>query len=154
MTWVTDHIRSLEEDEREVWIMLKTRILIADDHTMIAEAWKKLLEPEYEVVGIVSDGRAAVRAAAELKPDVVLMDIAMPFLNGLDAADEIKRARASTKIVYLTMNSDVNLASRGISPQSIWIPAEDGCGLRVASCDPYCAARRKVSFAGILERNS
>jgi DNA-binding NarL/FixJ family response regulator len=94
-----------------IWVMLKTRILIADDHTMVAEACKNLLEPEYEVVGIVGDGRAVVQAAEELKPDIVLMDIGMPFLNGLDAGHEIKTARPLTKLVYLTMNPDLNLAA-------------------------------------------
>ena len=91
--------------------MLKQRILIADDHILVAEACKKLLEPEYEVVGIVCDGRTLVRAAAELKPNVVLVDIGMPILNGLDAGRQIKEATPSIKVVYLTMNPDVELAA-------------------------------------------
>ncbi len=91
--------------------MSKPTILIADDHTLVAEACKKLLEPEYEVVGIVSDGRTLVQVAVELKPHVVLIDIGMPILNGLDAGQQIKEAVPSIKIVYLTMNSDVDLAA-------------------------------------------
>jgi DNA-binding NarL/FixJ family response regulator len=91
--------------------MLKPRILIVDDHTLIAEACKKLLDPEYEVVGIVSDGRAAIQAAMETKPNVVLIDIGMPLLNGLDAGQQIKTAMPTTKLVYLTMNTDVELAA-------------------------------------------
>ena len=91
--------------------MLKPRILIADDHILVAEACKKLLEPEYEVVGTVCDGRALVRAAAELKPNIVLVDIGMPMLNGLDAGRQIKEAAPSIKVVYLTMNPDVELAA-------------------------------------------
>lgn len=91
--------------------MLKPRILIADDHVLVAEACKKLLEPDYEVVGIVRDGRTLVRSAAELKPDVVLVDIGMPILNGLDAGQQIKEAAPAIKVVYLTMNSDVELAA-------------------------------------------
>jgi DNA-binding NarL/FixJ family response regulator len=92
--------------------MLKPRILIADDHTLVAEACKKLLEPEYEVVGTVSDGRQLVRAAAaDPKPNVVLVDIGMPILNGLDAGQQVKQAAPSIKLIYLTMNSDVELAA-------------------------------------------
>ena len=63
----------------------RARLMIADDHILLAEACKNLLEPEFEVVSIVGDGRALLQAAAELKPDVVIVDIAMPQLNGLDA---------------------------------------------------------------------
>jgi DNA-binding NarL/FixJ family response regulator len=92
--------------------MVKPRILIADDHTLVAEACKKLLEPEYEVVGTVSDGRQLVRAAAaDPKPNVVLVDIGMPVLNGLDAGQQVKQAAPSIKLIYLTMNSDVELAA-------------------------------------------
>lgn len=91
--------------------MSKPTILIADDHILVAEACKKLLEPEYEVVGIVRDGRAMVQAAAELKPNVVLVDIGMPILNGLDAGQQVKEASPSIKVVYLTMTCDIELAA-------------------------------------------
>jgi DNA-binding NarL/FixJ family response regulator len=91
--------------------MTKPRILIVDDHILIAEACKKLLDPEYEVVGIVSDGRAAIQSAAEIKPNVVLIDIGMPLLNGLDAGQQIKAATPAIKLVYLTMNPDIELAA-------------------------------------------
>ena len=71
--------------------MERVRILLADDHTMFSAGLQKLLEPHYEVVGIVADGRALLKAAAELKPDVVFLDVAMPFLNGLDAARVLRR---------------------------------------------------------------
>jgi DNA-binding NarL/FixJ family response regulator len=91
--------------------MTKPTILIADDHTLVAEACKKLLEPEYEIVGIVSDGRALVQMATELRPHVVLIDIGMPILNGLDAGQQIKEAVPAIKVIYLTMNADVDLAA-------------------------------------------
>lgn len=91
--------------------MLKPSILIADDHILVAEACKKLLESEYEIVAMVSDGRAMVQAALELKPNVVLADIAMPLLNGLDAGRQIKHAAPSIKLIYLTMYDDVELAA-------------------------------------------
>ena len=87
------------------------RILIADDHTLVAEACKKLLEAEYEVVGTVSDGRTLVRAAAESRPHLVIVDVAMPILNGLDAGQQIKELLPSVKLVFLTMNHDADLAA-------------------------------------------
>jgi CheY-like chemotaxis protein len=68
----------------------RVRILIADDHTLVAELCKKLLEPEYEVVGIVNDGQALILSAVSLKPNVIVVDIAMPVLNGLDASKRLK----------------------------------------------------------------
>lgn len=87
------------------------RILIADDHTLVAEACKKLLESEYEVVGTVSDGRALVRAAVALKPHLIIVDVAMPLLNGLDAGQQVKELLPGVKVVYLTMNHDADLAA-------------------------------------------
>jgi DNA-binding NarL/FixJ family response regulator len=81
----------------------RPRILIADDHMLVAEACKNLLEPEFEVVALVTDGRALLQAHAELRPDVVILDIAMPQLNGLDAGEQIKEKKRSTKLIYLTM---------------------------------------------------
>lgn len=91
--------------------MRKTRVLLADDHTMICAAFRKLLEPEYEVVGSVGDGRALLKAAVDLKPDVVLVDVGMPLLNGLDAGRELKKSMPGVKIVFLTMNPDPDVAS-------------------------------------------
>jgi DNA-binding NarL/FixJ family response regulator len=89
----------------------RSRVLIADDHNLVAELCKRLLETEFNVVGTVSDGRALVRAAAELKPDVVVLDIAMPILNGLDAGRQLKEMLPAIKLVYLTMNPDAELAA-------------------------------------------
>ena len=68
----------------------RTRLLIADDHTLVAEACKNLLEPEFEVVGIVDNGRSLLQQVRELKPEVVILDIAMPQLNGLDAGGRVR----------------------------------------------------------------
>src|SRR6201993_1297565 len=89
----------------------RARLLIADDHTLLAEACKNLLEPEFEVVGIVNNGRALLRLACELKPEVVILDIAMPQLNGLDAGDQIKRLLPTTKLIFLTMNMAPEVAA-------------------------------------------
>jgi DNA-binding NarL/FixJ family response regulator len=89
----------------------RPRVLIADDHNLVAELCKKLLETDFDVVGVVANGRALVRAAAELKPDVIVLDVAMPVLNGLDAGRSIKQTLPAVKLVYLTMNPDVEVAA-------------------------------------------
>jgi len=88
----------------------RSRVLIADDHNLVAELCKTLLEPEFDVIGTVSDGHALLCAAIELKPDVIVLDIAMPVLNGLDAGRQLKEALHAVKLVYLTMNTDPELA--------------------------------------------
>ena len=82
------------------------RILLADDHVLVAEGIQKLLEPEYELVGIVADGRSLVAAAAKLHPDIVVVDISLPLLNGLDASQQLKKNNPNLKIIVLTMHSD------------------------------------------------
>jgi DNA-binding NarL/FixJ family response regulator len=87
------------------------RIIIADDHTLVAEACRKLLESEYEIVATVSDGRALVRAVAELSPHLIIVDVSMPLLNGLDAGQQSKELIPSIKVIFLTMNHDADLAA-------------------------------------------
>jgi DNA-binding NarL/FixJ family response regulator len=87
------------------------RILIADDHQLLADACKGLLEPEFRVVGVVTDGRSSITAAATLKPDIIILDIYMPHLNGLDAGEQIKRKMPSVKLVYLTMSMAADVAA-------------------------------------------
>jgi DNA-binding NarL/FixJ family response regulator len=89
----------------------RPQIMIADDHAFVADACKKLLEPEYDVVATVGDGRALVRIAANLKPQVIIIDIGMPLLNGLDAGHQVKQLLRSVKLVFLTMNTDPALAA-------------------------------------------
>lgn len=91
------------------------RILIADDHTLVAELCKRLLETEFDVVGVVSDGRALIHASQRLCPDVVVIDIAMPILNGLDAGQQLKAILPKVKLVYLTMNTDVDVAAEAFA---------------------------------------
>jgi DNA-binding NarL/FixJ family response regulator len=91
--------------------MTRPRILIADDHNLVAELCKRLLEAEYEVIGTVGDGRALVRAAADLKPDAIVIDVAMPILNGLDAGQQVKEMLPAIKLIYLTMNPDAELTA-------------------------------------------
>lgn len=90
---------------------VRPRIIIADDHRLVAEACKEMLAPEYDVVATVGDGRALLRATAILKPDLVIIDINMPLLNGIEAGQRIKRTLQSVKLVYLTINKDPDLAA-------------------------------------------
>jgi DNA-binding NarL/FixJ family response regulator len=87
------------------------KIMIADDHTLVADACRKLLESDYEVVATVSDGRALVRSAVELRPHLIVVDVSMPLLNGLDAGQQVKELLPSVKLVFLTMNPDADLAA-------------------------------------------
>jgi DNA-binding NarL/FixJ family response regulator len=87
------------------------RILIADDHQLLADACKRLLEPEFQVVGIVTDGRRLIAAAAELKPDIIILDIYMPHLNGLDAGGQVKQQLPRVKLVFLTMTNAADVAA-------------------------------------------
>lgn len=86
--------------------MRRTRVLLADDHQMLADALKGMLEPRFDVVGTVRDGRALVEATAKLRPEVVVVDISMPQLNGLDAARQIKHSMPNVKLIFMTMNED------------------------------------------------
>lgn len=94
--------------------MTRIKILLADDHTLFCNLLRDLLEPEYEVVGSVRDGRELLEAAERLRPDVVLVDIAMPSLNGLDAGRRLKEDSPKVKLIYLTMNNDVEYAREAL----------------------------------------
>ena len=94
--------------------MPRVRVLVADDHTLFCSLLKDLLEPEYEVVGTVSNGRDLLKAAASLRPDVVLVDISMPALNGLDAGRRLKHENPRIKLIYLTMNNNVEYAREAL----------------------------------------
>ncbi|HTG99602.1 MAG TPA: response regulator transcription factor [Vicinamibacterales bacterium] len=91
--------------------MGKPRVLLADDHALILGAFEKLLAGECDIVGQVGDGRALVAAVETLNPDVVVLDISMPLLNGLEAGRQIKQKSRHVKLVYLTMNEDPDLAA-------------------------------------------
>jgi len=90
--------------------MQRPRIILADDHTLLLDALKNLMEPEFEVVGTFNDGQALVEAAQELNPNVVVLDISMPTMNGLNAGQRLKQMMPLVKLVYLTMNHDPDVA--------------------------------------------
>ena len=86
--------------------MKRPRVLIADDHTLVTDGLRRILEPECEVVGAVEDGRSLLVAAEELKPDIILLDISMPLLNGVDAARRLHDIVPSAKVIFVTMHAD------------------------------------------------
>jgi len=85
--------------------------MLADDHTLVVDAFIRLLEPEFEIVGTVADGRALLERAPELRPDVIVLDLRMPLLNGIDAGLELKAVLPHTKIVVLTIADDCDIAA-------------------------------------------
>jgi DNA-binding NarL/FixJ family response regulator len=98
-------------DAIQYWGMTRPRVLLADDHALLLGAFEKLLAAECEIVGQVQDGRQLVAAAERLKPDVIVLDISMPLLNGLEAGRQIKQKQRDVKLVFLTMNEDEDLAA-------------------------------------------
>ena len=91
--------------------MSRTRVILADDHVLILDALKNLLEPEFEVVGTFTNGLALVEGAAKLKPNVVVLDITMPTMNGLNAGQRLKQLMPAVKLIYVTMNQDHDVAA-------------------------------------------
>ena len=92
----------------------RPRVLLADDHLLVAEALKSLLTPEFELVGVVGDGRALLEAALRLRPDVIVADITMPQLNGIDALVQLRQLGSKAPVVFLTMHRDVAFARRAL----------------------------------------
>ena len=92
----------------------RPRVLIADDHVVFAESLRLLLEKHYEVVGTAKDGRTLVREALRLKPDVIIVDVGMPLLNGLDAAERVRQQLPRVKLIFLTMQDNPNLAAAAL----------------------------------------
>lgn len=93
----------------------RPRVLLADDHLMVAEALKSLLTPEFDLVGVVEDGRALVEAAKKLRPDVIVADITMPHLNGIDALLQLRQSGNKVPVVFLTMHRDATFAQRALA---------------------------------------
>lgn len=92
--------------------MKRKRILLADDHKIVLDGLKRILEPHFEIAETVEDGRALVSAADRLAPDVIVVDISMPLLNGIEAIRQIRKKDPHVKVVFLTMQPDVTYAIR------------------------------------------
>jgi DNA-binding NarL/FixJ family response regulator len=94
--------------------MLRSRVLVADDHTIVAQGLRSLLQDDFDVVGIVNDGRELVETARQTTPDVVISDIAMPVLGGLDALRELRAEGIQCKVIFLTMHVDGIMAAEAL----------------------------------------
>ena len=99
--------------------MSRPRVLLADDHRVVAEGLKRLLAEDFELVGMVEDGRALVTAAKKLRPDVIVADVSMPHLNGIDAMIQLKKDDAGVKVVFLTMHQDPAYARRALEAGAV-----------------------------------
>jgi DNA-binding NarL/FixJ family response regulator len=117
----------------------RPRVLIADDHLMVAEALKSLLTPEFELVGVVEDGRALIEAAATLRPDVIVADVTMPHLNGIEALAQLRHAGDRVPVVFLTMHRDVTFARRALDA-----PASSSSTRRLPSWSQRSAQRSRA----------
>lgn len=95
--------------------MKRLRLIMADDHALVLAGFRKLLETECDIVCVAEDGRALVAAAEEFHPDVILMDISMPLLNGIDAARKIRRASPRSKMIFVTMHADPDYVREALS---------------------------------------
>lgn len=93
---------------------MRARIFLADDHSLLLDAFSKLLETKYDIVGTATDGRMMLKMVTKLAPDLVLMDIAMPNLNGFDAGEKLKKILPDTKLVFLTVNEDADMVSEAL----------------------------------------
>jgi DNA-binding NarL/FixJ family response regulator len=94
--------------------MMRTRLLMADDHTLVLEGIRKLLENEFDLVGTVEDGYALLRAAEELRPDVILLDISMPLLNGIEACRRLLKSMPHARVIFVTMHADVEYVDEAL----------------------------------------
>lgn len=92
----------------------RPRIILADDHTMLLDAFRRLLEPRCEIVGTAGDGRALIELAASTQPEIIVLDVSMPRLNGVDAAAQLRRRMPEVKLIFLTVNEDPDLAAEAI----------------------------------------
>jgi DNA-binding NarL/FixJ family response regulator len=84
----------------------KPRLIIADDHTLLLDGLRMMLDPEFDLVSVVEDGQSLLQAAADLSPDLILLDIAMPVINGIEAARRLRKIAPQAKVIFLTMHSD------------------------------------------------
>jgi DNA-binding NarL/FixJ family response regulator len=94
--------------------MRRARVLLADDHTMVAQGLASLLRDDFDLVGTVGDGKALIDAAQRLQPDVIVADLAMPVMDGLEALHRLKAARLDAKVILLTMHADAQLATEAL----------------------------------------
>ena len=88
--------------------MSKPRVLLADDPSLVLEGFRRILDDQCDLVGMVEDGRALLEAAQRVQPDIVILDVSMPLLNGIDAATQLKKSHPSIKVIFVTMHADAD----------------------------------------------
>ena len=114
--------------------MNPARILLADDHAVVIEGLRRMLDsPRFEVVGVATDGRALLEAAARLRPDIIISDVAMPLLNGIDAARELRERDPHLKIIFLTMHSEVMFATAALAAGALGYVLKSAAGEELLS---------------------
>ncbi len=152
-------LQSFEPRERlHIMEMLRTdrprpRLLIADDHAIFSDALRSYLEKNFDVVGQVPDGRALLSEAAKLKPDLVIVDVGMPVLNGIDAARRIKEITPKVKFIFLTMQDDPHLAAAALELGPVAFVLKHSAGSEFAQSDRRSHARSLLySTEGEVER--
>ena len=107
---------------------MKRRVLLADDHEIVVEGLRRILEPKYDLVAAVADGRELLAEAEKLRPDVIVTDISMPSLNGLDAVRQLKKQGVRAKIVFLTMHADADLATEAFAAGAVGYVLKSSAG--------------------------
>jgi DNA-binding NarL/FixJ family response regulator len=128
--------------------MNKPRLLIADDHTILLEGLKALLAPEFEVVATAGDGRAVLEAAEKHRPDVILLDISMPGLNGIEAARRLKQSNPDSKLIILTMHGDLSFVSAAFEAgASGYVLKQSAASELVTALHDVGSGRRYISSA-------
>jgi DNA-binding NarL/FixJ family response regulator len=131
--------------------MSRPRILLADDHVLLAQALEHLLQRDFDVVGTVADGRALLKAAEELAPDVVVVDIGMPLLNGLDAGEQLKALHPEMKVVYLTQNREPRFAIEAFRRQASGYLLKDSAASELTTAI-HDALRGKTYVSPLIEK--
>ena len=134
----------------------RPRVVLADDHILVAEALKSLLAPEFDLVGVVEDGLALLEAAAALKPDVIVADVTMPRLNGIDALLQLRQRGDRVPVVFLTMHRDASFARRALEAGASGFVLKHSASVELVSAirarargqDPRLAAARGGSHRG------
>ena len=113
--------------------MMRTTVFLADDHAIVLEGLRRILEPEFDVVGVATDGLTLVSAAAAVRPDVIVMDISMPFLNGVDAARQVRAQSRHTRIVFLSMHTDVVYVSEALRAGGSGYVLKSAAGIEIVA---------------------
>jgi DNA-binding NarL/FixJ family response regulator len=113
--------------------MKRTTVLLADDHAIVVEGLRRVLEPEFDVVGTVADGHALVESAETLRPDVIVVDVSMPLLNGIEATRQIRATNQQTKIVFLSMHPDVVYVSEALQAGGSAYVLKSSAGIEIVT---------------------